>query len=119
MAENAPVLIAVPTNDGKTIFPKMRGMAKYMFIYRLEGEMKWRLIDKRINPYENTMQHLKTIDVYEIISDCKIIIAGLIGKKGIIRLQERGMMLFFRKGEIHEAIRKVLIEDMPGLMVSL
>lgn len=30
---NKPVLIAIPTNDGKTIFAKMLGMAKYFFIY--------------------------------------------------------------------------------------
>jgi|GEM_PF-2702401 len=35
MADNSnkPELIAVPTNDGTTIFPKMLGMAKYCYIY--------------------------------------------------------------------------------------
>jgi len=30
------VRIAVPTNDGINIFPKMLGMAEYMFIYEIE-----------------------------------------------------------------------------------
>jgi len=35
------------------------------------------------------MQHLKTLDVYDLIDDCSIIISARIGKKGITRLQER------------------------------
>jgi predicted Fe-Mo cluster-binding NifX family protein len=114
MDRNAPILIAVPTNDGRTIFSKMLGMAKYIFIYRIEDGMRFRLVEKRVNPFESTMQHLKTIDVYGIISDCTIIIAALIGKKGIMRLEDRGMKLFFRKGAIQEAIRSVISEIESG-----
>jgi predicted Fe-Mo cluster-binding NifX family protein len=114
MDKNAPVFIAVPTNDGRTIFPRMLGMAKYMFIYRIEDGMRFRLVEKRSNPFESTMQHLKTIDVYGIIRDCRIIIAALIGKKGRARLEERGVRLFFRKGEIEEAIHSVLSEMESG-----
>jgi predicted Fe-Mo cluster-binding NifX family protein len=112
--KNAPIFIAVPTNDGNTIFPKMLGMAKYLFIYRIEDGLRFRLVEKRINPFESTMQHLKTIDVYGIISDCKIIIAQIIGKKGVMRLKERGMKLFFRRGGIKEAIQSVLSEMESG-----
>jgi len=76
------------------------GMAKYMFIYEMENEAKIRLIEKRNNPFAETMQHLKTLDVYELINDCSVIISAHIGKKGITRLQERGMKIFFRKGNI-------------------
>ncbi len=44
------------------------------------------------------MQHLKTLDVYESIRDCGMIISAKIGKKGIKGLQERGMKLFLGKG---------------------
>ena len=114
MDKNAPVFIAVPTNDGRTIFPKMLGMAKYICIYRIEDGTGFRFIEKRSNPFESTTQHLKTIDAYGVIRDCKIIIAALIGKKGIMRLEERGMKLFFRKGEIEEAVRSVLSEMESG-----
>jgi predicted Fe-Mo cluster-binding NifX family protein len=114
MEKNEPIFIAVPTNDGNTIFPKMLGMAKYLFIYSLEDGMRFRLVEKRINPFERTLQHLKTIDVYGIISDCKIIIAQIIGKKGIVRLEERGMKLFFRKGKIQDAVQSVLSEIQSG-----
>jgi predicted Fe-Mo cluster-binding NifX family protein len=116
MDKNAPFLIAVPTSDGKIIFPKMLGMAKYFYVYRTEEGQPYELIEKRINPYETTQQHLKTLDVYEVISDCRIIIAALIGKKGITRLQELGMELFFRTGDIQEALRSVLTEERPDLI---
>lgn len=102
--------IAVPTNDGKTIFPKMLGMAKEMYIYNIRNNSNFELIEKRTNPYEQTMQHLKTLDVYDLISDCSVIISAHIGKKGITRLKERGMELIFKKGAIEEALSDVIEE---------
>jgi len=102
------VRIAVPTNDGINIFPKMLGMAKEMFIYEIENGDQFKLIEKRNNPFANTMQHLKTLDVYELLDDCSIVISTLIGKKGITRLQKRGMRLFFRKGNIQKAVADVI-----------
>lgn len=116
MDKKTPILIAVPTNDGEAIFPKMLGMAKYFYVYRTEDGQRYDLIEKRTNPYETSQQHLKTLDVYEIISDCRIIIAALIGKNGSTRLKERGIELFFRKGEIEKALRSVLMEERPGLI---
>ncbi len=89
----------------------MLGMAKEMFIYEIENGMQFRLIEKRINPYETTMQHLKTLDLYEILHDCGIIISAKIGKKGIKRLRDRGMKLFFKKGNIEEALINVIKEE--------
>lgn len=56
------------------------------------------------------MQYLKTLDVYELVSDCNVIISHTIGKKGIKRLEERGLKLFFKKGKIKKALAEV-IED--------
>ncbi len=89
----------------------MLGMAKEMFIYEIKNGTQFRLIEERNNPYESTMQHLKTLDVYEILHDCGIIIFAKIGKKGIHRLQERGMKLFFRKGNIQQALVNVFREE--------
>ncbi len=105
------VRVAIPTNNGINILSKMLGMAKYIFIYEIENRTKFRLIEKRNNPFEETMQHLKTLDVYELINDCSIIISAHIGKKGIQRLQERGMKLYFKKGNIQEALIEVIKED--------
>ena len=99
--------IAIPTNDGVNIFPKMLGMAKYMYIYEIENGKKFRLIEKRSNPYAETMQHLKTLDVYQLIDDCSIIISAHIGKNGITRLQQKGMQLIFKKGKIEQALVEV------------
>ena len=105
------VLIAIPTNDGITIFPKMLGMAKYFYIYTLTGDRQFTLVEKRSNPYEITMQHLKTLDVYTVINDCEVVIAALIGKKGIGRLQGKGIKLSFRKGDIRDALNSVFNDE--------
>jgi len=105
------LLVAIPTNDGKTIFPKMLGMARYFYIYSLTGDSQFTLVEKRHNTYETTMQHLKTFDIYTVINDCEVIIATLIGKKGIGRLQEKGVKLFFQKGNITEALSNVLRDE--------
>ena len=96
--------IVVPSNDGINIFPKMLGMAKYLFIYEIQGDSEFVFIEKRKNYFSETMQHLKTLDVYELINDCSIIISTHIGKKGITRLNEKGIKLFFRKGNIQKAL---------------
>ncbi len=98
--------IALPTNDGINIFPKMLGMAKYMFIYETENGNSFKLTEKRVNPYEKILQHLKTLDVYALLNDCPVIIFAHIGKKGINRLEKRGVKLYFLKGSIEEALNK-------------
>ena len=100
--------IAIPCNDGINIFPEMLGRAKYMLIYEIKNGKEFRLIEKRNNPFAVTMQHLKTLDVYELINDCSIIISANIGKKGIKRLLEKGMELFIRKGDIQDALNDVI-----------
>ncbi len=107
-AKGKLVRIAIPTNDGINIFPKMLGMAKEMVIYEIENGADIRLIEKRTNPFAETMQHLKTLDVYELINDCAIVISSRIGKKGVSRLQEKGMKLFFRNGNIQDALLDVV-----------
>ena len=101
------IRIAVPTNDEVNIFPKMLGMADKVFIYEINGG-QIKLIEKRYNPYAKTQQHLKTLDVYELLHDCEIIISAHIGKKGIQRLQERGIKLMYKKGNIQKALQDVL-----------
>ncbi len=101
------IRIAVPTNDEVNIFPKMLGMADKMFIYEI-NEVQIKLIEKRNNPYAKTQQHLKTLDVYELLHDCEIIISAHIGKKGIQRLQERGVKLMYKKGNIQKALQDIL-----------
>jgi len=105
------IRIAIPTNDGINIFQGMLGRAKEMFIYEIKRGMQCRLIEKRNNQFANTMQHLKTLDVYELLHDCAIIISSSIGKKGIKRLQERGMKLFFKKGNMQEALADAIKEE--------
>jgi hypothetical protein len=80
-----------------------------IFIYSLTSDSTFILVEKRLNPFETTMKHLKTLDVYTVINDCEIlVIAAPIGKKGIERLQEKRIKLFFRKGDIAIALNSVL-----------
>ena len=99
--------IAIPTNDGKNIFLQMLGRAKEFHIYEIINN-KIRFLEKRNNPFEKTLQPLKTLDVYKIISDCDIIISHKIGKKGIERIEKRGMKLIFEKGEISDSLKNLI-----------
>lgn len=109
MDNSTQTLIAVPTNDGVTIFPKMLGMADEMFIYEYNhGQMKF--VEKRNNPYAKTQQHLKTLDVYDLLHDCEIIVSAHIGKKGIQWLEDRGVRLIQKKGSIQKALEDVTEE---------
>ena len=104
------LLIAFGTDDGKKLNDNHVGMARFYLVYNFsEGNEEF--IEKRNNPYENTMQHLKTLDVYELINDCDIIISGNIGKKGIKRLEEKGMKLFFRNGKIMDGLTNLLKKE--------
>ncbi len=94
------VKVAVPTEDGVNIFSKMLGMAEEIFIYEIKKRGGPKFLERRKNPYAHTMQHLKTLDVYKIINDCEVILSSHIGKKGIKRLEERGVKLFFQKGKM-------------------
>ncbi|MEA1986457.1 MAG: NifB/NifX family molybdenum-iron cluster-binding protein [Candidatus Marinimicrobia bacterium] len=100
------IKIAIPTSDGENIFPKMLGMAKEFHIYEAKNK-QIKFLEKRKNPFEKTLQHLKTLDVYEIINDCNIIVSNKIGKKGIKRLEKKGVKLFFENGEILNTIKKI------------
>ena len=104
---NKGTKITIPSNDGINIFPRMLGMAKYMYIYEIDNGREFKLIEKRNNHFAETMQHLKTQDVFELIDDCAIIISAYIGKKGITRLQEKGMQLIFKKGKLEQALDEV------------
>jgi len=70
-------------------------------------------LKKRNNPYAKTQQHLKTLDVYDLLHDCAIIISAHIGKKGIQRLEERGVKLMYKKGNIQKALEDVIKELKP------
>ena len=96
------IRIAIPINNGINIFQGMSGRAKEMFIYEIKKGMQCRLIEKRNNPFARTMQHLKTLDVYELLRDCAIIISGNIGKKGIKSTRKRNEAFFqdfFQEGK--------------------
>lgn len=99
--------IVVPSNDEKTIFDGMLGRAYEFLIFEIDNN-KINLIEKRKNPYAQTMQRLKTLDVYDLLEDCSVILSAKIGKKGVERLEKRGMQLVFAMGEIQEHLDKLL-----------
>jgi predicted Fe-Mo cluster-binding NifX family protein len=108
MNEKNHLRVSVPSSDGVNIFPGMLGKARYFFIYEILDSGEVTLFEKRDNPFEKTLQPLKTLDVYELIDDCSIIISARIGKKGVTRLRERGMRLIFKDGNIQKALASVL-----------
>jgi len=106
------IKLAVPTDDGKTIFKKMLGQAQNFNIYTIDKNGNFQFLETRKNPYAKTLQHLKTLDVYEIINDCPVILSAKIGRKGIERLKERKVQLIFRQGNIEEAIHDLNFEKL-------
>lgn len=100
------MIIAVPSNDGINIFNGMLGMAKSFLIFQITHENHIKLIEKRYNPYEKTLQHMKTIDIYNILDDCDVILSSKIGKKGISRLERKNIKLIFGKGKIEERLKQ-------------
>jgi len=102
------IRIAVPSNNGKDIYKGMLGRADKFFIFEIDEGKKFSLIEERKNPYSRSMQHLKTLDVYNLIKDCSVILSAKIGKKGIDRLRQRNVRLIFRKGKIDEQLISIL-----------
>jgi len=100
--------LAVPSNDGINIYNGMLGRAKKFFIYQDFPEGKFKLIEERENVFEKTLQHLKTIDVYNLINDCDTILSASIGKKGITRLENKNIKLIFAKGKIEEQLKLII-----------
>ncbi len=100
--------IAIPTDDGINIFKGMLGQASMFHIYEIDQKRNYRLIEERPNPYVHTLQHLKTIDIYNVLNDCSAILSSKIGKKGIERLKQRNMHLIFREDKINEALKDII-----------
>lgn len=105
--------VAVATDDGETIFPKMFGQAAYFHIYTVGENGVYSFEEQRENRYQTTLQHLKTLDVYDEVSDCQGLLSAHIGKRGRERLSELGVKLFFAKGKIAAALDQIVAEA-PG-----
>ncbi len=99
--------IAVPTADGVSIFPKMLGKAPLFYVYQVNDGKKFRFLEKRVNIYSETLQPQKTFDVYNEIMDCQAVLSARIGKKGITRLENKGIQLFFDSGDIENALLRL------------
>ncbi len=100
-------LCAVPTADAETIFPKMLGQAPVFHIYSCSVQKRFQFVEKRTNVYAHTLQPQKTYDVYDEIDDCHAILSARIGKRGIARLKDKGVKLFFDSGKIQNALLKI------------
>lgn len=104
--------VAVATDDGETIFPKMFGQAAFFHIYTIGENGVYSFEEQRENRYQKTLQHLKTLDVYDEVADCQGLLSAHIGKRGRERLSELGVKLFFAKGKIEDALDRIAHEDL-------
>lgn len=103
--------LAVSTEDGKTIYPKMFGQAPFFDIYKMDNGGN-RFMERRKNIYQETLQHLKTLDVYKEVDDCQALLSRGIGQKGQARLKDKGVRLFFDKEEILPVLNKIRAESL-------
>ena len=98
--------VAVATDDGDTINKGMFGRAEFFDIYEIcRGSSVF--IERKVNPYKDTFQHLKTLDVYKIVDDCPLIISYSIGPKGQERLHKMGVKMYFKEGKIPEVLESL------------
>jgi predicted Fe-Mo cluster-binding NifX family protein len=87
--------VAVALGPGlDTVSKGMFGTARWFGICEVEGDHA-RCVEVRENPYANTQQHGKTLDVWAEVDDCSILVACHIGARGVKRLQARGVRLVF------------------------
>ncbi len=99
--------LAVATDEqGSAIFPKMFGQAPYFDLYVLENG-RFTFLKRRRNIYQKTLQHEKTLDVYNEVPECQALLARRIGRKGQQRLHEKGVTLFFAEGSVTRALQTV------------
>ncbi len=107
VAVKKEVKIAVATDDGENIFSKMFGRASFFDLYLLSLK-EFKFLERRGNIYRDSFQHLKTYDVYEIVSDCEGILTGKIGKKGEERLSSFAVEIFKAEGKIEDRIKDIV-----------
>ncbi len=121
--------VAVASEDGVYIFNGMFGQSPYFFIYTYEGNYPsgknkkndrstksskdpFKLTRMVKNQYSNSLQHLKTYDVYNEVPECQAIIARSIGTKGQQRLKELGIELILKPPpKIEEALNLLINFD--------
>jgi len=103
-------LLAAATADGENIFPGMFGRSPYFDIYSIQNDKEFKYIKRVTNIYAKTLQHLKTYDVYNEVSNCHALLAARIGKKGQERLEDLGINIFFKKGNTDRAIHAIVKE---------
>ena len=111
--------IAVATDDFKTIPKKMLGRARFYAIFEWNENGSVRLVEKRPNPYEKTLQRGKTFDVMNVLSDCGVFICHRVGKKGIERIQKAGIRIFQTPVESIEEAIKAFVEKSGGKVVKI
>lgn len=101
--------LAVASDDGLEVFPRMFGRAGYFFVYEVKNGSPV-FMEKRTNIHRDNFQHLKTYDVYRLVDDCNTIITGNIGKKGEARLSSLGVRIIKFKGKVEEALKNLIKE---------
>ncbi len=99
--------LAAATEDRQSIFQGMLGRAPGHEILELDTQFRWKFLEYRPNPYQKTLQHQKTLDVYAKLQDCQGFLSYRIGKKGVERLQNLGATLFFGSGALDTALDKI------------
>ncbi len=93
MARPERFRMAVAVVDGDMVARGMLGTASRFAMYDWTEQGLVRVED-RANPYQETRQHLKTLDVARLLSDASLLVASRIGPKGRKRLADRGIRMF-------------------------
>ena len=102
--------VAVAVGDAPDVVRKgMFGTAPRFAIYEVDEAGRGTLLELRNNPYADTQQHGKTLDVWAMLQDCSALVASHVGPRGQERLRQRGVRLVLtgRCVPVDEALRRV------------
>jgi predicted Fe-Mo cluster-binding NifX family protein len=84
------MIAAIASDDHETLSKSIFGRARYFEIYRITPE-QMEHVESRSNSFADTFQHGKTFDVMDFLSDCQLMVAHRIGKKGVERMKAAGL----------------------------
>ena len=106
--EQKRIKVSVRTGNGVVILPGMLDKAKYSVACEILNSGAINLFGNRNISFEKRLRPLRTLDVYDSIDGCSIIISAGIGKKGVTELRRR-MRLIFKHGIYRTPFRQYKI----------
>lgn len=107
------IIAAIASDDHETLSKSVFGRARYFEIYRITSKQIEHL-ESRPNSFAETFQPGTTFDVTDFLSDCQLMVAHRIGKKGVERMKAaRLQCIETEPRKIEELIQTIKKQGIP------